>query len=211
MPVGRYLLIAAQEKKDDILNVLKDYDHKKILSEIDGKIIFVYEGRGSEYIDETLTLSVDDEEDYGIEGDLELGSTFNAKVEIVVGYSIPMPGKEKLEKDANAKKLLNVLNSFGKILKEESDGYYNCEFVTCPGKKSETLMKNLKELASVCENLDIQHRITIFHGFWSGELGDLEDIGMWIGPSAYVTADLGEHEVIINSCEILFDGNSLVY
>jgi len=209
MSWARYALIATQDKKDEILNELKDHENKKLLSERDGKLLFAYEGRYDIQVDtdKILSLSVDDEDYYCVEGDLDLASTFKARIEMVIGYSIRLSDKKKLEKHADGKILLKEISDLGNA--EEEDDFYNCRFDVPLDKKSDDLMKSLNKLAEICEELQIEHRVSVFDEGYCKVLGDLEDVGLWIGPSAYVMADWDEHSLIINSGETLFDDNNL--
>ena len=212
MSWARYVLIATQDKKNEILKKLQDYDYHKLISENDGKLLFAYEGRREISVDpdKTLTLSVSDEENYNIEGNPELAKAFSARIELVVGFSIPRSKKENLDNDAKAKKLLAGL--LGLRTDHDSDvkyDYLNYRFDIVPDKKTKSLMKNLSKLAEICERLDIEHRIAISDNGYMEVLGDFDDIGLWIGPSAYVTAYWDEHSLIINSADTLFDENNL--
>jgi hypothetical protein len=211
MSWARYALIAMQDKKDEILNKLKDYENKKLLSERDGKLLFVYEGRVDVQVDKDkiLSLSVDDEDDYCVEGNLDMASTFNARIEMVTGYSVRLSDKKKLEKHAEGKTLLKEMADLGNPEEEEEDDFYNCRFDVLPDKKSDDLMERLNKLAEICEELEVEHRVSVFDDGYCEVLGDLEDVGIWIGPSAYVKADWDEHLLIINSSETLFDDNNL--
>jgi hypothetical protein len=207
----RYALIATQDKKDQIINKLKDYEYKKLLSERDGKLLFGYEGRCRIDLqvdtDKTLSLRVDDEDNYCVQGNLDLASTFKAGIEIVIGYSIRLPDKKKLEKHAEGKILLNEISDLCDA--EEADAFYNCRFDVSLDKKPDDLVKRLIKLAGICEELEIEHRVTVFEDGYCEVLGALEDVGLWIGPSAYIIANWEEHSLVINSAETLFDDNNL--
>ena len=207
----RYALIATQDKKDEIFNKLKDYEHKKLLSERDGKLLFSYEGRCridlQVDMDKILLLLVDDEDNYCVEGNLDLASTFKARIEIVIGYSIRLTDKKKLDKHAEGKILLNEISDLGDA--EEEDDFYNCRFDVSLDKKPDNLIEKLNKLAEICEEIEIEHRISVFDDGYSEVLGGLEDVGLWTGPSAYVMANWEEHSLVINSAETLFDDKNL--
>lgn len=211
MPWSRYALIATQDMKDEILNKLNDYENKKLLSERDGTLLFAYEGRIHVQVDKdkTLSLSVDDEDNYFVEGNLDLASTYNAKIEMVIGYSIRLSDKKELEKHAEGKLLLKEISDFGDSEEEEEDGFYNCRFDVPSDQKAGDLIEILNQLVDILEELEIEHRISIFDDGYCEVLGNLEDVGLWIGPSAYVKADWDEHSLIINSGETLFCESSL--
>jgi len=210
----RYALIATQDKKDEILDKLNDYEHKKLLAERDGKVLFAYEGRCRIDLqidtDKTLSLSVDDEDCYCVEGDLDLAATFEARIEIVIGYSIRLSDKKKLEKHAGAKILLNEISLIGDAEEEEvGDDFYKCRFDVSLDKNPDDLIERLYKLEKIFEELEVEHSISAFDRGYSEVLGDLEDVGLWIGPSAYVMANWEKHSLIINSAATLFDDNDL--
>ena len=211
MSWSRYALIATQDMKDEILNKLNDYENKKLLSEHDGMLLFAYEGRIHVQVDKdkTLSLSVDDEDNYFVEGNLDLASTYNAKIEMVIGYSIRLSDKKELEKHAEGNLLLKEISDFGNSEEEEEDGFYNCRFDVTSDQKTGDLIEILNQLVDIFEELEIEHRISIFDDGYCEVLGNLEDVGLWIGPSAYVKADWDEHSLIINSGETLFCESSL--
>ena len=151
MPWSRYALIATQDMKDEILNKLNDYENKKLLSEHDGMLLFAYEGRIHVQVDKdkTLSLSVDDEDNYFVEGNLDLASTYNAKIEMVIGYSIRLSDKKELEKHAEGNLLLKEISDFGNSEEEEEDGFYNCRFDVPSDQKTGDLIEILNQLFKI--------------------------------------------------------------
>jgi uncharacterized protein YjfI (DUF2170 family) len=212
----RFVLIVKHKCRDEILRKLEDYDNKKLLAEIDGKNLFVYEGRIENATDchEALTLMVDDEEYYSISGDLTLAITFGAKIELVVGYYISLDSVEKIKDNLGFKMLskeIIELSSADQFKQEEDDEYCYSTFSLRLDKELEEIMLNLYALAYLFVEKGIEYRMTVFNKGYPEVLGDLQDYGPWIGPSAYIVADWNDHSLIVNSSEILFDGDSVEF
>jgi len=210
----RFVLIVKHKCRDEILRKLEDYDNKKLLAEVDGKNLFVYEGRIEIETDchEALTLMVDREEYYSISGDLTLAITFGAKIELVVGYSISLDSMEKIKDTLDFKMLskeIIELSSADQFNQEEDDEYCYSTFYLRLGKESEEIMPKLYALADLFVEKGIEYRMAVFNRGYPEVLGDLKDDGPWIGPSAYIVADWNEHSLIVNSGEILFDGDAV--
>ena len=85
----RCAVIAKQDIKDNILETLKGFHEPQLLAERDGMALFAYEGRYVAQLDEgkTLTIGVDDGNVmYYINGNEDLASTFEAYIELTIGF-----------------------------------------------------------------------------------------------------------------------------
>ena len=214
----RCAVIAKQDMKDNILETLKEFHEPKLLTERDGMALFAYEGRYVAQFDEgkTLTIGVDDRNVmYYINGNEDLASTFDAHIELTIGFAIHLSDKAKLEKNAKAKKLLKKISKFNNQDEEnEDDDSYSCRFDIRLSEESADLMKSLKELAAICDDLGIEHRVTLFDDSFGDVLGDFSDYDdsrLYIGPSACACAQW-EQEVVRTETISLFlnHGETLV-
>ena len=115
------------------------------------------------------------------------------------GFAIHLSDKAKLEKNAKAKKLLKKISKFNNQDDEnEDDDSYSCRFDVPLSEESADLMKSLKELAAICDDLSIEHRVTLFEDSFGDVLGDFSDYDdshLYIGPSACACAQW-EQEVV---------------
>ena len=216
MPIERYVVIAKQNQKDKILKELEEIgsDCFRFLTELGGSILFTYIGRYDIQIDrsQTILLGINDEDDFIIKGDLNLALPFDAKIELVVGYSFRSADIKKIENNPKANLLFNGINKLGYGEISDEDSYLNCRFDLCSGERTNVLCRKLNKLADVCMELDIEYRIAIYNeDNYSEVLGSFEDRGVWIGPSAYVKALWGDHQLTLNSSDTFLDDNDIDY
>ena len=204
----RCAVIAKQEMKVDILETLKEYHEPELIAECDGMALFIYEGRHVADLDRetTLTIGIDGRSIlYYIRGNNDLALAFEAYIELTVGFAIHLSDKAKLERNAEAKNILNeISNHKHEDRQNEENDIYGCRFDVRLGKESADLQKCLKELAAVCGDLGIGYLVVLFDGEWGHELGDLiyDYRDLYIGPLACACFEWKDGCLFINHDEM---------
>jgi len=214
----RNLLVfeSAKIKPATVMKKLAPYQSKEFARK-DGCVLVVYEGRGTEDFNpkHSCTIEIDGRNArYRITGNEYLLGTFNAYVDLCVGLQLSTADNKKLVKLSKTKKILKALGEFASPVEE--DGIVSYRYDGSPDD-AEDVMCLIQDLCEYCGEAGIDHRGTTFDDVGYGEvLGEMDDSGAWIGPSAYVNASwidpedvTATQELTLNDAETLIDGNSV--
>jgi len=219
-----YRMICVVEKtySKEFTAALSDFNSKKV-HENNLCELFYIEGRYFPKVSEkkTLLLGIDGRNTTWVkQGNEKLAKTFDAKIELCVGFSIDTEGYLKLK---NKKEFKDCIKA---ICKSSGEGFYPDEDADkqlmridmALGVASDKVMDALAELSRVFAKNKTQSRVAYFSDEDGVVEGDMDDDGEFFGPAAYAKASWDVEvmrtetvSITVNDAEVLFDGGEIVF
>ena len=210
----RFVLVTEKQDINEIKQISSTLKFK-CLSENKGYLLIICEGRYVIDIDlnQSMIISIDDEDNNSYKGNLSLASYFNIQLKVLVGFSIYISDHINLKKHKKGLKLLDFINYIDSSDSEIEENILYTRIEINGLENNIKILKALNDLSEICTELGYVHRISIYSDGHGNILGDLDDLGLWIGPSSYIYAswESNQNEIIINSSEILINDNTFLF
>lgn len=186
------------------------YVYKKF-AETPEAVLYAYEGRSVPVFDGDATLNM------GIDarhiaffsgGNSDLAGSFNAVMELTCGLALALSSKSDLSSEAEA--LVQSLLELGGLEEESPDeDRWTIRFDVAEASADEVLGA-LYELTQCLNDQGLPYRIATFEDGSGVVLGDLDDAGPFVGPSACASASWEQAgttvQLTLTQDETLLDG-----